>query len=86
VSQDQKTITERLAELGGVKKAPKTLDTTPPPKRYARDGKAGWNTYHDPAVIAQIKLVCIEQNMSQQDFARQAINMMFARYGKGQIA
>ncbi len=86
MSEKQPSMVDRLAALGGKAPAKKTLDTTPPAKRYARDGKAGWNTYHDPAVVAQIKLVCAERGLTQQEFAREAINMMFAKYGKGQIA
>jgi len=88
MSNDQKTISiaERLAGIGGKAVANKTLSTAPPVKKYARDGKQGWNTYHDPAVVAQIKLICLERGFSQQDFAREAINMMFGKYGKGQIA
>lgn len=86
MSGETKSISERLSALGGKAKSTKTLDTERPTKKFARDGKQGWNTYHDPAVVAQIKLVCIEHGMTQQDFAREAINMMFARYGKGQIA
>ena len=86
MSEIKQTMMDRLSAIGGKAKVTKTLDTTPPPKKYARDGKAGWNTYHNQEVIAQIKLVCLEHGLTQQQFASEAINIMFAKYGKGQIA
>lgn len=78
----QPSIMDALSKAGGVQRLPQG----PAVKRFARDGKQGWNTYHDPAVVKQIKLISTETGKSQQQLASEAINMLFARYGKQQIA
>ena len=40
----------------------------------------------DPAVIKQFKVTAAEQDMEIQELMAEAINMVFEKYGKGQIA
>ena len=51
-----------------------------------RQGLKGLLTHHSPAVVKQLKIICAEQDMNQQQLIGEALNMLFARYGKPQIA
>lgn len=82
-----KSIVDTLRNIGGVTRVDQTLGgAAVPQKKYARDGKAGWLTYHDQAVIKQVKLLSVETGQTQQQLAEEALNMLFAKYGKSQIA
>lgn len=68
------------------------LRTEPEPERPkydvapSRQGKAGIMSYHDPAVAQQLKVLAAEQATTQQDLIAEALNMLFARYNRAQIA
>jgi hypothetical protein len=76
-------ITDALAKVAGtVQSVPKTL----PPKQGSRTGKVAINSWHDPAVAQQLKMLAAEQRTTQQKLIEEALNMMFAKYGKPVIA
>ena len=54
-----------------------------PPSRQKKKAIMSW---HDPAVGEQLKLIAKEQRVSQQQLLREAMNLLFAHYNKGQIA
>jgi hypothetical protein len=55
-------------------------------RQKSRVGKAGLLTQHDPAVIQQLKLIALEKNTTQQKLVADALNMLFMKHGKAQIA
>ena len=48
--------------------------------------KKSMTVWLDPAVIKQFKVTAAEQDMEIQELMAEAINMVFEKYGKGQIA
>jgi hypothetical protein len=54
-----------------------------PPSRRRKKAIMSW---HDPAVGEQLKQIAAEQNVSQQQLLREAVNLLFAHYGKPEIA
>jgi hypothetical protein len=55
-------------------------------EKPSRVGKKAFAVFLDPVVIRQIKQICFEEEMTQQDFIAECLNLGFAKYGKGQIA
>jgi hypothetical protein len=51
-----------------------------------RKGKAGLLSYHDPAVIQQLKVMAAELGTTQQRLIAEGLNHVFAKHGKPQIA
>jgi hypothetical protein len=43
-------------------------------------------SWHDPAVRQQLKLLALESDTTEQKLLQEAINLLFAKYGKPQIA
>ena len=56
--------------------------TLPP----SRQGKKALTVFFDPDVIKQVKLIGVNQDMSNQDMLAEALNDYFAKHGKAQIA
>lgn len=72
---------DRIKSAAGVVAAPQRK-----PRQKDRRGLKGLLTYHDPAVLKQLRIIAAEQDRNQQQLMREALNMIFARYGKPQIA
>lgn len=68
-----------LAELGGIKETPKRA-----PKRTEEEKGIFFRV--DAAVYKQFRTLAIERGRSQQHLAGEALNLLFAQYGKPQIA
>jgi ribosomal protein L16/L10AE len=68
-----------LTKLGGTEDTGKAATRT-------RAGKSGIITWQLPAVRKQLKMLSIETDKSQQELFAEALNMLFAHYGKPQIA
>jgi hypothetical protein len=51
-----------------------------------RKGKAGLLSYHDPAVIQQLKVLAAELGTTQQKLIAEGLNHIFAKHSKPQIA
>jgi hypothetical protein len=43
-------------------------------------------TWHDPAVRQQLKLLAVETDKTEQKLMQEALNLLFAKHGKPQIA
>ena len=43
-------------------------------------------TWHDPAVRQQLKLLAVENDKTEQKLMQEALNLLFAKHGKPQIA
>ncbi|MBT5303679.1 MAG: hypothetical protein HON76_18170 [Candidatus Scalindua sp.] len=52
----------------------------------SRKGKKPLIAYFDPAVIKQLKLIGIEEDMTLQGMTEEAVNDFFVKRGKAQIA
>jgi hypothetical protein len=76
----QPSITETLGVTGGV--IPPGHGT--PSK--TRVGKKGIITYQPPAVAKQLKALALEHDKAQQELLAEALNLLFQKYGKSQIA
>ena len=53
------------------------------PVRIGKKAVTGW---FEPDVVRQLKLLGIEQNMTIQDLMKEALNDLFSKYNKAQIA
>ncbi len=71
-----------LAHEGGV--VPPKVDAEK--AKLARTNQKAIVTWHNKAVKAQLKLIAVEQETSQQKLVAEALNMLFVKYGKGSIA
>jgi hypothetical protein len=73
-------VAERLAQKSGI---------TKPANGRAKRGRANLKpimTWHDPAVRQQLKLLAAETDKTEQKLMQEALNLLFAKYGKPQIA
>jgi hypothetical protein len=73
-------VAERLAQKSGIAK---------PANSRAKRGRANLKpimTWHDPAVRQQLKLLGAETDKTEQKLMQEALNLLFAKYGKPQIA
>jgi hypothetical protein len=43
-------------------------------------------SWHDPAVRQQLKLLVVETGNTEQKLMQEALNLLFAKHGKPQIA
>ena len=53
------------------------------PVRRGKKAVTGW---FEPDVVRQLKLLGIEQNMTIQNMMKEALNDLFSKYNKAQIA
>ncbi len=72
------------AKSGKVEKiAPRQEILGMPP---SRQGKKALTTWHNPAVIQQIKMIAAEENKTVQELVAEGLNLMFSKHGRKQIA
>lgn len=57
-----------------------------PPQVEKRKKLKAITQWVEPEVAQQIKLIAVEQGKQQQEIINEALNMVFARYHKGEIA
>lgn len=62
----------------------KTAEEKPAPA--TRVGRVGLTTYHEPLVVQQLKVLAAEKGTTQQKLVAEALNLLFAREGKDEIA
>ena len=77
-------VAEALAQKSGIDQP--TVAPATGYQQKGRQGKAPLMTWHDPAVVQQLKMLAAEKGKTQQKLMAEALNMLFAKYGKGQIA
>ncbi len=61
----------------------------PPPPRDSRSGRAGKSNvtgYFDPEVKRQLRIMAAEHDSTIQDLLGEALNELFAKHGKPEIA
>jgi hypothetical protein len=73
-------VAERLAQKSGAAKQPSGRS------RRGRDRLKPIMSWHDPAVRQQLKLLGVEAVKTEQKLLQEALNLLFAKYGKPQIA
>jgi hypothetical protein len=56
---------------------------TPAPSRR---GRAALTTYHDPAVLQQLREISVHSRLTQQRLVAEALNHIFEKYGRPKIA
>ncbi len=64
----------------------KTTDTETNNLPPSRQGKKGLTVFFYPDVIKQLKLIGIEEDLTNQDMVQEALNDYFVKHGKAQIA
>ena len=71
----------------------RTLEEAPPPEdsqsrqvRTGREGKSNITGYFPPEVKKQLRLLAAEQNTTIQDLLAEALNDLFAKNGKPELA
>jgi hypothetical protein len=73
-------VAERLAQKSGIAK---------PTNGRAKRGRANLKpimSWHDPAVRQQLKLLAVEMDKTEQKLMQEALNLLFAKHAKPQIA
>ena len=80
-------IVSGLARLTG-RAVPSTLprDNLGYPVPPSRQGRRGLTSHHDPAVIQQLKQLALERRTTQQKLLEEALNLLFLKYGRPDIA
>lgn len=73
------SMREALSETGGIKGRGKGASKT-------RRGKLAILTWQEPAVRKQLQLMAIEHEMTQQALFAEALNLLFSKYGRPEIA
>ena len=70
--------------------APQQDNPSPTPKnphfRPSREGKANVTGYFHPAVKKQLRILAADGDTTIQDLLAEALNDLFAKYGKPEIA
>lgn len=77
---DPDEVAERLARKSGV---------APPVNGRAKRGRANLKpimSWHDPAVRHQLKLLAVETDSTEQKLMQEALNLLFAKHDRPQIA
>lgn len=83
---DRETIAAQIASKTG------KSDSGVPQSAYAyapapsRRGRAGLTTYHDPAVLQQLKEIAVSNRTTQQKLVAEGLNYVFGKYGRPKIA
>ena len=77
-----------IASIAAGVKAPATPDPgrVPKPHGASRAGKSFIGGYFPPEVARQVKILAAEQDTTIQLLTAEALNHLFAAYGKPQIA
>jgi len=73
-------VYRKLNKIGG-KATPEERGVKP-----GRREKRSVMSSHDKAVVKQIKAIAFEEEKTQQALMQEALNLLFAKYGKDQIA
>jgi|EndMetStandDraft_8_1072994.scaffolds.fasta_scaffold1357089_1 hypothetical protein len=55
-------------------------------EKPSRREKKTLMSWHDAAVVRQLKAIAFEHEKTQQALIQEALNLLFAKYGKDQIA
>jgi hypothetical protein len=87
MTKDRKSILAALK--GGLSRSAAAPQAAPEAATYipkSRQGKKALLTHHDPAVLAQLKQLALDENTTQQKLIAEALNMLFSRYEKPPIA
>lgn len=79
---DPTEAARKLNQAGGKVVAERERENEKPSRR----DKKAFTTWHDPAVIKQIKAIAYEEEKTNQELAIEAFNLLFAKYKKAQIA
>ncbi len=77
-------LSQALGSLAG--KPQPSIKIGGPALPVARRGKIAIMGWFDPAVRKLLREISYENGISQQDLIREALNMMFRKYGKAEIA
>lgn len=90
--EERKSLISKAMRFGkkAERAAPDQVDALgnriPPPSEKKRKDLKALTQWVEPEVIAQIKLIAAEQRKQQKEIVNEALNMVFARYRKGEIA
>jgi hypothetical protein len=77
-------LAQELAKRSGVQQHVPGSSTVY--RQPGRKGRAGLLSYHDPAVIQQLKVLAAELGTTQQKLIAEGLNHIFAKHSKPQIA
>lgn len=83
------SLFRKLAPYTGKALAPEldeTMDGAGYPIPPSRRKKKAIMSWHDAEVSEQLKVLSKKENKTQQALLREAMNLLFAKYGKDQIA
>jgi len=85
-ARDRETIATEIASRTGKSDpgVPQSAFAYVPP--HSRRGRAALTTYHDPAVLQQLKEIAVQERTTQQKLVAEALNHIFQEYGRPKIA
>lgn len=87
MSSKQKKVSLKDAMAAGKSEAALKVVPTPAPQpATASKTRVHLNTRVSPETLRQLQTVAFEQNRKQQDLMSEALNDLFAKYGKPKIA
>jgi hypothetical protein len=66
--------------------APQISESQPRPRQASREGKRGKLVYLTEAAEKQLTFIGAEHDKTQQALMTEAVNLLFERYGRDQIA
>jgi hypothetical protein len=93
MSKHQKSAPARTGIISGLARLTGRAEPSPLPRDNlgypvppSRQGRRGLTSHHDPAVIQQLKELALERRTTQQTLLEEALNMLFVKYGRPDIA
>jgi hypothetical protein len=82
-------LASALRSSGATVAAVQLVETTPPaakPAQPSRQGTKPITVHHPEAVRRQLKALAAEQGRNVEDMVAEALNLLFAKYRKAEIA
>jgi hypothetical protein len=80
------TLSEQLQAVAGKTKATEYEDASAYPVAPSRRGKRAVTIWVDPLVADQLKEIAFHHRKSQQALFREALNILFSKYSRPEIA
>jgi hypothetical protein len=87
VTEKSKTLLEQLQAVAGKAGASHGITAAPDDGRPpSRQGKKAITIWVDPVVAEQLKEIAFHHKKPQQELYLEALNILFSRYGRHEIA
>jgi hypothetical protein len=81
-----KSLLEQLQEVSGKSGSTAILATSDDGRPPSRQGKKAITIWVDPAVAEQLREISFHHRKAHQDLYLEALNILFSKYGRPEIA